>query len=71
MHRFRFLSNPGRVPVRPRRDLIHSAYSAAMGYRVVQWSTGNVGRHALRCIIGHPDLELVGLWVHSDDKVGQ
>ena len=22
-----------------------------MGYRVVQWSTGNVGRHALRCII--------------------
>src|SRR5437879_2202514 len=42
-----------------------------MGYRVVQWSTGNVGRHALRCIIGHPDLELVGVWVHGDDKVGK
>ena len=42
-----------------------------MGYRVVQWSTGNVGRHALRCIIGHPDLELVGLWVHGADKVGR
>jgi 4-hydroxy-tetrahydrodipicolinate reductase len=42
-----------------------------MAYRVVQWSTGNVGRHALRCILGHPDLELVGLWVHSDDKVGK
>ena len=39
-----------------------------MTYRVIQWSTGNVGRHALRCIERHPDLELVGLWVHSPDK---
>ncbi len=42
-----------------------------MTYRVVQWSTGNVGRLALRGIIGHPDLELVGLWVHGRDKVGR
>lgn len=42
-----------------------------MGYRVIQWSTGNVGRYALRCILGHPELELVGLWVHSPDKVGR
>jgi len=41
-----------------------------MSYRVIQWSTGNVGRHALRCIDRHPDLELVGLWVHSADKAG-
>jgi 4-hydroxy-tetrahydrodipicolinate reductase len=41
-----------------------------MAYRVIQWSTGNVGRHALRAIIGHPDLELVGLWVHGESKVG-
>ena len=41
-----------------------------MKYRVIQWSTGNVGRHALRCIDRHPDLELVGLWVHSPDKAG-
>jgi hypothetical protein len=40
-------------------------------YRVVQWSTGNVGSHALRLIAHHPDLELVGLWVHSPDKVGR
>ena len=40
-------------------------------YRVIQWSTGNVGRHALRCIERHPDLELVGLWVHSADKAGK
>jgi 4-hydroxy-tetrahydrodipicolinate reductase len=40
-------------------------------YRVIQWSTGNVGRHALRLIAGHPQLELVGLWVHSADKAGE
>ena len=42
-----------------------------MGYRVVQWSTGHVGAHAVRAILDHPALELVGLWVHSDDKVGR
>ena len=41
-----------------------------MPYRVIQWGTGNVGIRSLRAIIGHPDLELVGLWVHSDNKVG-
>ena len=39
--------------------------------RVVAWSTGHVGIHALRAIIRHPDLELVGLWVHSPEKVGR
>ena len=28
--------------------------------RVVQFSTGNVGQHSLKAIIGRPDLELVG-----------
>jgi hypothetical protein len=42
-----------------------------MTYRVIQWSTGNVGRYALRGIIGHPDLELAGLWVSSDAKAGR
>jgi 2,4-diaminopentanoate dehydrogenase len=42
-----------------------------MKYRVIQWSTGNVGKHALRCIDRHPELELVGLWVHSPDKAGK
>src|SRR5207245_8023769 len=40
-------------------------------YRVIQWSTGNVGRYALRGIIGHPELELAGLWVHSAGKQGR
>jgi len=41
-----------------------------MPYRVVQWATGNVGRHALAGIDAHPDLELVGLFVSNPDKVG-
>ncbi len=39
--------------------------------RVVQFSTGNVGVHALRSIINHPDLELVGLHAASPDKIGK
>jgi hypothetical protein len=39
--------------------------------KVIQWSTGNIGTHALRMIINHPELELVGLWVSSADKVGR
>src|SRR6266568_6707117 len=42
-----------------------------MPYRVVQWSTGNVGVLSLHGIIVHPDLELVGLCVHSPAKAGK
>src|SRR3954464_14624010 len=42
-----------------------------MTYRVVQWGTGNTGSAALAVAIGHPDLELVGVWVHSDAKAGK
>ncbi len=41
-----------------------------MAYRVIQWATGGVGRAAIEGILDHPELELVGAWVHSDDKVG-
>jgi 2,4-diaminopentanoate dehydrogenase len=40
-------------------------------YRVIQWSTGNVGVASLRCIIRHPELELAGVWVHSAEKAGK
>jgi hypothetical protein len=40
-------------------------------YRVVQWATGNVGRHTIPGIDAHPDLELVGLWVSSAAKDGK
>lgn len=39
--------------------------------RVIQWGTGNAGKRALRGIIGHPSLELVGVHAHSPDKVGK
>jgi 4-hydroxy-tetrahydrodipicolinate reductase len=37
---------------------------------VVQWSTGNVGRHAIAGIAARPDLDLVGVWVSNPAKVG-
>jgi 4-hydroxy-tetrahydrodipicolinate reductase len=40
-------------------------------YRVVAWSTGNVGVHVLAGLDARPDLELVGLWVSNPDKVGR
>jgi hypothetical protein len=40
-------------------------------YRVVQWATGTVGIHAVPAIARHPDLELAGVWVHSDNKAGR
>jgi hypothetical protein len=40
-------------------------------YRVVQWSTGNVGRHAITGIDARPDLELAGVWVSTSDKIGR
>jgi len=42
-----------------------------MTYRVIQWATGGVGRAAIEAIVSHPELELVGCWVHSEDKVGR
>ena len=42
-----------------------------MSRSVIQFSTGNVGIHALRTIIGRPDLELVGVHAASPDKVGR
>jgi 4-hydroxy-tetrahydrodipicolinate reductase len=40
-------------------------------YRVAQWATGNVGARALRRAIEHPDLDVVGVWVHGAHKVGR
>ena len=39
--------------------------------RVVQFSTGNVGQHSLKAIIGRPDLELVGVHAASPNKIGR
>jgi 4-hydroxy-tetrahydrodipicolinate reductase len=39
--------------------------------RVVQWTTGNIGRRSLHAIIARPDLELVGVFAHGSEKVGR
>jgi 2,4-diaminopentanoate dehydrogenase len=39
--------------------------------RTLVWSTGGVGANAIDAIRRRPDLELVGVWVHSPDKVGK
>ena len=40
-------------------------------YRVVQWTTGNVGKSSVRAIVANPTLELVGCYAWSPEKVGR
>ena len=40
-------------------------------YKVAVWATGGVGKYAIRTIIDRSHFELVGVWVHSDDKHGR
>jgi hypothetical protein len=38
--------------------------------RVIQWTTGKVGKMALRGIFNDPRLELVGVYAHGGEKIG-
>src|SRR5262245_54400906 len=42
-----------------------------MTLRVVQWTTGNVGRQSVAAIANNPRLKLVGCYAWSADKVGR
>ncbi len=42
-----------------------------MPIRTVVWGPGNVGAPAIRSVLAHPDLELVGVIVHSPEKEGK
>ena len=42
-----------------------------MTWKVIQWATGGVGRAAIEGVLDHPELELVGCWVHSESKDGR
>jgi len=42
-----------------------------VSWKVIQWATGGVGRAAVEGIVSHPELELVGVWVHSEEKAGR
>src|ERR1700722_11746980 len=61
----------GRQVTSEKGPHMHASATGRKRYRVVQWATGNVGSRALRRAIEHPDLDLVGVWVHSADKVGR
>jgi len=39
--------------------------------RVVVWSTGTIGRHAIAGVDAHPDLQLAGVWTSTPDKHGK
>jgi hypothetical protein len=43
----------------------------ARTYRVVQWTTGNVGQRSVLAAISNPTLELVGCYAWGSDKVGR
>lgn len=40
-------------------------------HKVIIWATGPIGRAALYHALTSPDMELVGVWVHSEDKDGK
>lgn len=41
-----------------------------MAYRIIQWSSGSVGKHAIATVAQRRGLKLVGLYVYNPDKVG-
>src|SRR6478752_117086 len=47
------------------------ASSRIAPYRVVQWTTGNVGKSSVQAIAANPALELVGCYAWSPEKVGR
>src|SRR5690349_18867455 len=52
----------------PRADRSRDHNARMPPLRIVQWSTGYVGKLAIRAIAHRPDLELAGVWVHSPEK---
>src|SRR5688500_18271289 len=72
------------APCHPRAFTLHlqwkSGYTGRNGalvanadrspLRVIQGSTGDAGKNAVRGIVRHPDLELVGLHAHAKEKQG-
>src|SRR5580698_5781828 len=58
------------VPCRSPEAGTMNTPSAARPVRVLQWTTGNIGRRSLHAIIGRPDMELVGVYAHGAQKAG-
>ena len=54
-----------------QEDLRWRRRESLMTLRVVQWTTGNVGRQSVAAIAENPGLELVGCYAWSPEKVGR
>jgi hypothetical protein len=46
-------------------------HKRTMPLRIVQWTTGNVGKQSVQAIARRPDLELVGCYAWSAEKAGR
>src|ERR1700712_5756913 len=66
----RRLKSSARCCVRPPASTSSGRRDMAP-LRVVQWTTGIVGASALRAILDDDRLELVGVFAHGAEKVGQ
>ena len=44
---------------------------SSTGYRVVQWTTGNVGTSSVRALLADPTIDVVGCFAWSPEKVGR
>ena len=42
-----------------------------MAYKIIQWSSGNVGKNAIAAVAQRKGLKLVGLYVYNPDKEGK
>ena len=40
-------------------------------YKVIVWATGGIGKSAIRTITDRDNMQLVGVWVHSESKEGK
>jgi hypothetical protein len=41
-----------------------------MAYKIIQWSSGNVGKHAIATVAERKGLKLAGLYVYNPEKAG-
>src|SRR5690606_31295733 len=64
-------ASPVRRPTRHTSSNPYHQQPGAQMLRVVEWSTGTVGRHAIAGIDARPDLELVGVYVSNPAKDGR
>lgn len=59
------------APTTPPAYRLNVAPGRERPIRVAQWATGAIGKTILRGVLDDPDLELVGLLVYGDRKVGR